>query len=150
MEAVSALAAAEAAPDWYDRDAAAFGRAHRAEAAPLQHMHRFIRCVDCDAEDGLAEAAPLDVERDPDAPRERCEGCGNVFRHGQGCLRVRFGWELDIERLARALNASVGTEGWLRLTPPNAVDEWRENARIIAREYAALRSPDTETAGEAG
>jgi hypothetical protein len=88
----AALAAAEAAPDWYDRDAAAFGRAHAA-----------------------AEAAPLDVER-----------------------------------LARALNASVGTEGWLRLTPPNAVDEWRENARIIAREYAALRSPDTETAGEAG
>ena len=45
---------------------------------------------------------------------------------------------LNVEWLARALNASVGTAGWLHLTPPSPVEEWRENARIIAAEYAAL------------
>jgi hypothetical protein len=63
---------------------------------------------------------------------------------------------LDVERLARALNESVGTLGWLRLTPPSPVEEWRENARIIAAEYArlAVASPDPaqpdRAAGEGG
>jgi hypothetical protein len=46
---------------------------------------------------------------------------------------------LDVERLARAV-ATV--EGHARPS-----QSWLER---VAREYAALRSPDTETAGEAG
>ena len=49
---------------------------------------------------------------------------------------------IDVERLARALNASVGTVGWLHLTPADPVEEWRENARTIAAEYA--RQPKGE------
>ena len=48
---------------------------------------------------------------------------------------------LDVERLARALNESVGSSGWLRLTPSDAAQEWRKNARIIAAEYARLAEP---------
>ncbi len=51
---------------------------------------------------------------------------------------------LDVERLARALIAWRGDYG-LGLT-----DGDREDAASLARHYAALRSPDTETAGEAG
>lgn len=48
---------------------------------------------------------------------------------------------LDEQRLARALNATVGTVGWLRITPrssswrPDSVNEWLENAAAIARAY---------------
>jgi hypothetical protein len=45
---------------------------------------------------------------------------------------------LDGERLARALNATVGTNGWLRSTPSDPVEEWRVNARLIAAEYDRL------------
>jgi hypothetical protein len=51
---------------------------------------------------------------------------------------------LDVERLARALNESVGSVGWLHLTPPSPVEEWRENARIIAAEYARLTAESEE------
>jgi hypothetical protein len=45
---------------------------------------------------------------------------------------------IDVERLARALNATVGTNGWLRSTPSDPVEEWRVNARLIAAEYDRL------------
>jgi hypothetical protein len=48
---------------------------------------------------------------------------------------------LDVERLARALNAAVGG-GWLRSTPSDPVAEWRMNAEAVAAEYAARLTPE--------
>ncbi len=45
---------------------------------------------------------------------------------------------LDVDRLARALNATVNQTGWVRFRPPDPVEEWRANAAIIAAEYARL------------
>ena len=42
---------------------------------------------------------------------------------------------LDVERLARALNATVGRVGWLRSSQARGVDVWRANAEAIAAEY---------------
>jgi hypothetical protein len=53
---------------------------------------------------------------------------------------------LDVERLARALNNTVGTNGWLRATPSSPVEEWLVNAELIAREYARLASEENEGA----
>jgi hypothetical protein len=51
-----------------------------------------------------------------------------------------------VERLARALNNTVGTNGWLRATPSSPVEEWLVNAELIAREYARLASEENEGA----
>ncbi len=53
---------------------------------------------------------------------------------------------LDVERLAEAI-WTAETGDYLQYADPV---EARRFAADIAREYAALRSPDTETAGEAG
>lgn len=42
---------------------------------------------------------------------------------------------LDVERLALALNATVGTVGWMRSTPADPVEEWLVNAAAIAAAY---------------
>ncbi len=62
---------------------------------------------------------------------------------------------LDVERLARAVKALDWEPFWTE-TDRNAdgmIEITFDNERFaerLAREYAALRSPDTETAGEAG
>jgi hypothetical protein len=48
--------------------------------------------------------------------------------------------ELDVDRLAKALNNTVGMLGWLRSTPSDPAAEWWMNARGIAAEYARLGS----------
>jgi hypothetical protein len=40
---------------------------------------------------------------------------------------------LDVERLAEALNATVGKHGWARSTPPSPVEEWLVNAETMTR-----------------
>jgi len=45
---------------------------------------------------------------------------------------------LDAAVLAEALNATVGTVGWLHFTPQSPVEEWIENAKTIAAEYDRL------------
>jgi len=61
---------------------------------------------------------------------------------------------LDVERLARAMFAVTVAEPGLLSDVDMLNDPTTGNtlpaAEAIAREYAALRSPDTETAGEAG
>lgn len=52
---------------------------------------------------------------------------------------------LDVERLAEALNATVGKYGWARSAPADPVAEWRVNAHRVAAEYARLASEPTET-----
>jgi hypothetical protein len=56
---------------------------------------------------------------------------------------------LDVERLARALNAAVGG-GWLRSTPSDPVAEWRMNAEAVAAEYAARLTPEATAPDEEG
>ena len=52
--------------------------------------------------------------------------------------------ELDEERLAEALNATVGTFGWLRADPSDPIREWRANARAVAHEYRRLAAHKEE------
>lgn len=56
---------------------------------------------------------------------------------------------LDAERLAAALNNTVGTVGWMHFTRSAPADEWLSNAKAIAAEYARLAaSPSPDESAE--
>jgi hypothetical protein len=57
-----------------------------------------------------------------------CSDCGCLHNEAETS-------RIDVERLARALNATIGQRGWLRATPSSPVEEWIENAAAIAKAY---------------
>jgi hypothetical protein len=94
-----------------------------------------------------AEAAPLDVGQ----PLWDLWTTGEKLAYGVGFRRGAAAAPLDMERLARAIRRVIG----LSLGEPNQYlghinaalphKPFTEQVAGIAREYAALRSPDTET-----